>query len=140
MNNGVDKEDHYVPLVWDENTWFSRMGSQEAWPDLQMCVEIYFRSNFGMQSHPQARQNPIPFEWTDSFWKSVDDLCQPPMRQLLVKAIVKKVYGILDSKLHDERIRNFRRFRVTDFWRVNYVERGGRIVLEEFGAHDIGGV
>ena len=138
VNEGTGNEDHYLPLVWDENSWANRMNSEDSWPDLRKCVALYFQANFGMRSYPYVRPHPIEFEWTDTFWKSVEDFCQPRMRQLLVKAIAKKVYGILDSTLGDESLGAFRRFRVTSFWRVHYREFGDRIVLEEFGEHDMG--
>lgn len=138
VDDGTGNEDHHLPLVWDEDSWANRMVSEESWPDLRMCVEHYFQANSGMRNYPHLRLQPIEFEWTDAFWKSVEDFCQPRMRQLLVKAIAKKVYGILDSKLHDEPLGVFRRFRVTSFWRVHYREFGSRIILEEFGEHDIG--
>ena len=131
-------EDHHLPLVWDQNSWAKRLYSQDYWPDLQRCVELYGEANPAMQSHPQLRDEPIPFECTDTFWKSVDALCQPRMRHLLVKAVAKRVYGLLDAKLRDESFEQVRRFRVTDFWRVHYREGDGRIVLEEFGEHDMG--
>ena len=138
VNDGTGNEDHHLPLVWDEDSWANRMVSEDSWPDLRICVERYFQANSGMKSYPDLRPNPIEFEWTDAFWKSVEDFCQPRMRQLLVKAIAKKIYGILDSKLHDESLGTFRRFRVTSFWRVHYREFGSRIILEEFGEHDMG--
>ena len=137
VNNGTSREDHYLPLVWDEYSWANRLNSQDSWPDLHRCVELYFQANSGMRSHPDVRLHPIEFEWTETFWKSVEDFCQPRMRPLLVKAIAKKVYGILDSKLGDEPLRHFRRFRVTDFWRVHYSQSGNRVVLEEFGEHNM---
>ena len=138
VSDNTRSEDHYLPLVWDENSWANQLNSQDTWPDLQRCVEFYFNANVGMQRYPQVRLNPIPFEWTDSFWKSVDDLCQPRMRRLLVKAIAKKVHGILDSNLGDESLGSIRRFRVTGFWRVHYRQLSNKIVLEEFGEHDMG--
>ena len=138
INKGEASELFFLPLVWDETSWVNRMDSQDSWPDLHRCVEIYFQANFGMRSYPQCREHPIPFEWTNGFWKSVDDYCNPRMRQLLVKAIAKRVYGILDAKLHDEPLGQLRRFRVTDFWRVHYRQLEDRIVLEEFGEHNIG--
>ena len=138
VNDNTGSEDHYLPLVWDQTSWANRLYSQDSWPDLQRCVMLYFNANSGMQKHPQVREHPIPFECTDSFWNSVDNLCQPRMRHLLVKAIAKKVYGILDSKLRDEPLGQVRRFRVTDFWRVHYRQVGDGIVFEEFGQHDMG--
>ena len=138
VNKGGVSEALYLPLVWDETSWANRMDSQESWPDLQRCVEVYFQANSGMKSYPQCREHPIPFEWTNEFRKSVDDFCQPRMRQLLVKAIAKRVYGILDAKLHDEPLGQIRRFRVTDFWRIHYRQFEDRIVLDEFGEHNMG--
>ena len=135
---GSDSASHEIPLVWSKDSWALRINSQDSWPDLQRCVEFYFQANPGMQKYPQLREHPLPFDCTDNFWKSVNDLCQPRMRQLLVKAIAKKVYGILDVKLHDEPLGRIRRFRVTDFWRVHYRQFDDRIVLEEFGEHDMG--
>ena len=132
------RENYHIPLVWDEDSWANGLAAQDSWPDLQRCVEFYFMANPGLRSYTSVRDEPIPFEWTDGFWKSVDDLCGPKMRDLLVKAIAKRVYGILDASLHDEPLGQMRRFRVTDFWRVHYRDIGDRIVLEEFGEHDIG--
>ena len=138
VHSVAGNEVHRIPLVWDEVSWDASLESQNFWPDLEKCVEIYFRSNPGMQSYRQAREHPVPFTCTDAFWKSVQDYCDPTMRRLLIKAIAKKVYGILDSKLNDEPIGDLRRFRVTLFWRVHYRQCGDNIVLEEFGPHDIG--
>ena len=135
-NNVV--EDHCLPLVWDEYSWANQLHYEDSWPDLQRCVEYYFKVNVGLQRYPRVRVNPIPFEWTDSFWNSVENLCQPQMRHLLVKAIAKRVYGMLDSSLRDEPLGPIRRFRVTSFWRVHYRQLSNRILLEEFGEHDMG--
>ena len=134
----VDPELHTIPLVWDEPSWTARLGVRDFWPDLHECVVSYFASDIGMQQYPSKRASPIQFGWSESFWKSVDDYCAPPMRQLLVKALTKKVYGILDAKLGDEPLGQLRRFRVNYFWRVHYRETEGSMVLESFGPHDMG--
>ena len=138
VSSTTGNEDYHLPLVWDENSWNNRLFSQDAWPDLQRCVQLYFNANSAMQTYPHVREQPIPFEWTERFWKSVADSCQPNMRHLLIRAIAKKVYGILDKGLSDESLGEVRRFRVTDFWRVHYHHVGGIIMLEEFGEHDMG--
>lgn len=138
VKEGDGSADHYLPLVWDESTWASRLSSQDPWPDLEKCVELYFKSNPAMQCHPMARNHPIPFECTSHFWRSVEHFCAPQLRVLLVKAITKKVYGILDPKLHDEPLGGIRRFRVTTFWRVHYRQFSDRLVLDEFGEHNMG--
>ena len=138
ITRGTAGEDHYLPLVWNEDSWARQLNAQDSWPDLQRCVEFYFKANVGMQRYSQVRSTPIPFDCTASFWKSVDQLCHPRMRRLLVKAIAKKVYGILDSKLGDEPFGQVRRFRVTNFWRVHYRQCRSGILLEQFGEHDMG--
>ena len=138
ITRGAAAEDHHLPLVWNEDSWARQLYAQDSWPDLKRCVEFYFRANVGMQRYSQVRSVPIPFDCTASFWKSVDQLCHPRMRRLLVKAIAKKVYGVLDSKLGDEPFGQVRRFRVTGFWRVHYRQCKSGIVLERFGEHDMG--
>lgn len=133
----ADNEAHHLPLVWNEGTWAKQLASQNAWPDLQMCVELYFMSNPGMSNHPMARQHPTPFGYTEAFLKNVADTGQAHLQQAVVKAITKLVYGILDSGLHDEPYDDMRRIRVTDFWRVHYIEQGGSLRLEKFGRHDM---
>ena len=48
-----------------------------------------------------------------------------------------------DGAMKDEDIARvlqgqIRRFRVTTFWRVHYYELDDRLVLEEFGEHNMG--
>ena len=133
-----DAVEYKIPLVWDDGSWIDQLTSLSAWPDLIKCVELYFNTNVGMQAYTGLRQQPLPFECTDQFWKSVNDLCVPRMRLGLVKAIAKKVYGILDPSLGDESIGETRRFRVTDFWRVHYRYSGDKIILDQFGEHNMG--
>ena len=138
VSKTTGKQEYRLALVWDEASWNRRLYSQDAWPDLQRCVQLYFKTNPAMQSYPGIREQPVPFEWTAKFWKSVDDFCQPNMRHQLIRAIAKKVYGMLDKGLNDEALGTIRRFRVTSFWRVHYRDVDGTILLEEFGEHDMG--
>lgn len=130
----------HIPLVWDDDSWATQLTTQQWWPNLQQCVELCFRTNPSMGLYPEARQQPIPFECTDSFRKSLDRLCRGPLRRSLVEALTKRVHGILDASLGDEAFGEGRRFRVTAFWRVHYREEAGRVILEEFGQHSMGGV
>ena len=134
----AEQEIYHVPLVWDEASWARCLESQDFWPDLEKCVEIYFETNPGMRNYAQAREQPIPFAFTENFWRSVERYCDPSMRRVLIKAMTKKVYGILDAHLHDEPLGDLRRFRVTLYWRVHYRQSSDSIVFEEFGPHDIG--
>lgn len=132
---------YQLPLVWDVDSWASQLVTQEWWPDLQRCVELHFIANPGMRQNPQAREQPIPFEATNAFWRSVNHYCQSAqLHRSLIHALTKRVYGMLDASLGDEPFRNMHRFRVTDFWRVHYRKGKNLIVLEEFGPHSMGGV
>lgn len=132
---------HHLPLVWDDDSWATQLVAQEWWPDLQRCVELHFRTNPGMRDYPGVREQPIPFECTDAFWKSANRFCRDKQqRRSLIEALTKRMYGILDASLGDEPFGEVRRLRVTDFWRVHYREEDDRLVLEEFGSHSMGGV
>lgn len=132
-------EIHHLPLVWDRDSWVLRLSTQEWWPDLHRCVELHYCTNRGIQDHPDARDNPLPFDWTRDFSKCLARFCnERRLRQRLVEALTKRVYGVLDGSLGDEPFGDMRRFRVTDFWRVHYQEEEGRLILREFGPHDIG--
>ena len=131
----------HLPLVWDDDSWATQLVAQEWWPDLQRCVELHFRTNLAIRVYPGVREQPVPFECTDAFRRSLDRYCQDEhLQRCLVKALAKRVYGILDASLGDEPFGEARRFRVTDFWRVHYREEHDRLVLEEFGPHSMGGV
>ena len=133
---------HQFPLISNENHWTDILASVDAWPDLAKCVEQYFLANPGMQRLQGIRNPPDHFACTDSFLRSVNRLCTSTnTRQALIKAIAKRVYGVLDPGLHDEFLTGgggTRRFRVTEFLRIHYRNVDGIIVLEQFGEHDIG--
>ncbi len=130
-------ESHRIPLVWSGASWKRRLRFRDFWPDLHRCVELYSQASIaGLGT--RGSKTPVAFDCTDDFWKSVSKFCQPTMRHRLIKAVSKKVHGIHDATLGDERIGSLRRFRVTKFWRVHYRDLGDRIVLDEFGPHDMG--
>jgi hypothetical protein len=141
MIHDIDTQIHELPIVWDEDSWIKQLATQDWWPDLRRCVELYFKSNSAMKDHPKVREQPLPFESTEAFGKSIDRYCTDVhLRRSFIEALTKRVYGVLDASLGDEALGKIRRFRVTDFWRVHYRVKAGRIVLEEFGPHSIGGV
>jgi hypothetical protein len=137
---GADTQEYNLPLVWDEDSWATQLVTQQWWPDLQRCVESYFRANPALRNYDGVRDQPIPLRCTREFLKSIEQFCgQEHLRRALVEALTKRVYGILDSGLGDEQFQDKRRFRVTRFWRVHYHWGDNEIVLEEFGPHSIGG-
>ncbi len=134
---------HRIPLVWDEDTWYSQLATQDWWPDLERCTRICFLTTPSMQRHPSAASPPMPLQCTERFWQSLQRPCRDrTLRRALVKALTKRRYGILDASLGDEAIGSLRRFRVTKYWRVHYeidIDHE-RLVLQQFGGHDMRGV
>ena len=132
---------HDLPIVWNEDSWATQLSTQDWWPDLQRCVELLFRTNPGLKGYPGVRAQPIPFECSSAFSGSLNHYCTTQyLRISFIEALTKKVYGVTDASLGDERIGTLSRFRVTRFWRVHYREESNRILLQEFGPHDIGKV
>lgn len=134
-------EQHRLPLVWDEDSWAEQLATLDWWPDLHRCVEFCFAANPDMRHHEAARARPLEFECTAAFSRSVDRFCQEEefIRRSLIKALTKKVYGIQDTGLRDERFRSVRRFRVTRDFRVHYALENDVLVLLDFGHHATGG-
>ena len=138
---GAGTQFHHLPLVWDDDSWAMQLATQEWWPDLQICVEFHFRTHPAMRAYPGVREQPIPFECTYAFWKSVDRFCKDKhLRRRLIEALTKMVYGIYDAGLGVEWLGEICRFRVTDYWRVHCREEDDWLVLEEFGPHSMGKV
>lgn len=127
-------------LVWSESRWAAQLNRIDWWwPDLQKLVDLHYRTDPGLQAVEGQYEEPLSFSWTDGFRASLEEFCRDPaLRRSLVEATTKLVHGILDAALGDEQIRDFRRFRVTRFWRVHYRRLGDEIVLDQFGPHDRG--
>ena len=137
-NTGELIQEYDLPVVWDDESWARQLVIQEWWPNLGRCVELHFKTNPSMKNYPGVRERPVPFECTPTFLRTADRFCQTQqLRRSLIEALTKRVYGILDASLGDEPLRGKRRFRVTDFWRVHYRLKDGRLVLEKFGPHDM---
>ena len=127
FNNAGGSETHHLPLVWDENSWNGQLAVRDSWPDLQRCVELYFLANPGLRDYPVS-------EWTDGFWKSVGDFCEPKMRGLLVKAIAKRVY----SGRTPRRTLGGNSTVQSHPFLAGPLSSLTQHCLEEFGEHDIG--
>ena len=141
-SSGKETDVQYdLPLVWNDDSWAAQLVKQDWWPDLQRCVELEFRTNPGIGSHPGARKQPIPFECSERFHRSLQRFCQDDgLRRSLIESLTKRVYGVFEG-LGDEQIeRNKRRFRVTYFWRIHYRIEDDHIVLLAFGPHDMDGI
>ena len=127
-----------IPLVWNEESWFRQVSSLDHWPDLGNCVAVCFRRHTSLHEYAGYRKDPMPFKCTAKFDKSIERITDPKLRLAVVEAVMKKVHGVLDSGLSDEKFGNARRLRVSLFWRINYDVADGTLVFDEFGEHDIG--
>jgi len=142
IRDSEEKDVQYdLPLVWDGDSWAIQLAKQDWWPDLQRCVELEFKTNFGIRNHPDARKQPIPFKCSERFQGSLQRFCQDDgLRRSLIESLTKRVYGVSEG-LGDEQIEHSkRRFRVTYFWRIHYRIEDDHIVLLEFGPHDMDGI
>ena len=138
LSDGEATNEIFFSLVWDEASWSEQIVTLDHWPDISMCVEQYFEEHMNNAGVWNAAQTRLSVECTEGFWNSVQRRCSPEMRDRLIKAVAKKVYGVYGESLGDEKLPNFRRFRVDRFWRVHYQQFDNQIVLEEFGQHDMG--
>ena len=139
LSGDIESETHSFLVAWDEGSWANCLASQSPWPDLKECVDLYYLTQPAIRNLPGVKDTPTDFICTDDFWKSVERFCKPNMRQALIKAIAKKVYGVLDAGLHDEPLSGgIRRLRVTEFWRIHYTYNQSVIVFQEFGEHNMG--
>ena len=130
---------YILPLVWDEDGWINQLNTLEWWPNLHRCVELCFRSHRSLRENVRARETPLHFELTSKFRNSIESYCtNRRLRRSLIKAITKRVYGIIDVGLGDKPFGNMRRLRVTRYWRLLYQDIGDCLILEEFGPHNIG--
>ena len=128
--------EHLIPLAKSEENWVSRVDCLEYWPDIERCVQHYFAVNY--ENLNRYRGDFSGLGWTDKFMESVMRHCENYLRIKLIRAITKKFYGITDGSLRDEVFKSHRRFRVDYSWRVHYRQIGDRIILDEFGSHDMG--
>lgn len=128
-----------IPLVWDDDSWAVQLAKQDWWPDLQRCVELKFKTRY--ITHSMARKQPVPFECSSRFLRSLDQIRDDKQLQDdIVEALTKTVYGIHDTGLGYEIIRGTVRFRVTESRRVHGRMANGKLILEEFGGHRIDGI
>lgn len=136
-------DDQYdIPLVWDDDSWATQLVEQDWWPDLQKCVELEFKTNHGIRNHQEVREQPIPFEFGEEFYPSLDRFCtDDSLRRSLVEALTRKVYGIPVGRQRDKPIEgNKWRLWVTYSWRIHYRPEDDRIVFLKFGPHRIDGI
>jgi hypothetical protein len=120
--------------------WYPWLSDIDWWPDVQRWVRIVFGADDSLRHHEMARDEPMAFVLEDGFIEAVEThQAHVQHRDALIRALTKRVYGILDHGLGDEQFQHHRRMRVTAYWRIHYRVDSGTIVFEEYGPHSMGG-
>jgi hypothetical protein len=129
------------PVVLTRIGWAGVCAPEATWPDLELAVEDYYLRHDGLASRSCPSGYPLPFRATTGFQESVDAVaCPTGLLAEMVKAVSKRVYGVLDRALGDEMIEGTSRFRVTRFYRIHYHFDGRLLVLDRFGPHRMDGI
>ncbi len=137
-DSGPDNQ-YDIPLVWDDDSWATQLVEQDWWPDLQKCVELKFKTRY--ITHPMAKGRPVPFECSNKFLRSLNQIHDDKQLQSsLIEAITKAVYGIHDKGLGYKEIGEIIRFRRTKSQRVHGRMENGKLILEKFEGHRIDGI
>lgn len=110
----------------------------ESESELNELVKAHFAVNPALNTCCDALVQPLEISYTSRFKKDLERYSDLHIKKALLESLTKKVYDIKDKGLGDEEFKGHRRFRVTDYWRVNYKVGRDRIQLFEFGPHDIG--
>jgi hypothetical protein len=140
VENGAS-EARVLPVVADRKDWANACDPCGAWPNISAAVESYHLRSDGLAGHSSGRgRGPVEFTWTSEFIDTVEELAVPAgLLKEVVKAIAKRVYGIVDEGLGDEIVGGIGRFRVTRYWRIHY-RPGVPLTLLRFGPHDMDGI
>jgi hypothetical protein len=140
---GSERVEGVLPLVFDEHGWNSQYHFMEWWPDLHKCVRCCFETDNAMRKYRARLRNPLSFDTVPSFERDIKHYCTQEARQrALVVSLTKKVHGIKDRGLKDERVKgskNLRRLTVIKEeggYRLHYMPSDGKITLVNFSDHD----
>lgn len=111
----------------------------DPWPDVRLCVELYYNNHSEMKQYRKTIKEPIELECTELFYRSLNKNCKTKNLKIkLIDALTKMVYRIPCGGLHDTPIKeraDLWHFYVSDTWRVFYRKKNNQIVLEEFCSH-----
>lgn len=129
----------YRKISWDETPPEEPIDALHCWPDLRTCVGQHYKTLPGTGKKYAGTAQPLTFECTDRFMKSLNKYCTSRKRKLqFIDALTKVVYRIPTTGLYDRAIKeraDLRHFYVSRSWRVFYQKKENRIILENFGPH-----
>jgi len=142
-----DQKAHIVyifPTVNNENNWYRYLAGLDWWPDLRICVRLFWKTELYYNVHQNVYDKPISFECSTRFLSRLEQLCTDnAIRERLIHQLTKLLYGIRDEGLGHEPIKGrtgHYRFRISGSMRVHYFKSRGCIILDNIGPHDLDGV
>jgi len=122
-----------------DETPYEQINVLDQWPNLKLCVEIYYKSHPEMKQYHQTTRQPIEYEYTEKFMKLLNKYCTTKTLKLkLIDTLTKIVYKIPCSGLCDTPIKervDLWHFYVSSSWRVFYRKKNSYILLEKFCPH-----
>lgn len=139
IGNTPEKYIYKIPVVWNEDTWFKRLATQDWWPDIHKCIKLYYETNDAIKALPDIRNEPFGIEY-EEIYGDIVGLCNTESMKLdTIKALTKLVYGIRDKALCYKKIGEDRyRFRVTIHYRMHcrFDKQRQYYILEEFAQRE----
>ena len=126
-------------IKWNEDNLEEQIDPLAHWPDIKQCVESYYNSHPEMKQYHTASIQPLNFEYTDGFMKSLNKYCTTSSLKLkLIDALTKMIYHIPCSGLRNAPIKernDLWHYYVSDSWRVFYHKKDGYMSFEEICPH-----
>lgn len=129
----------FKKIKWDEDNSDEPVEPLVYCPDLKLCVESYYNSHPGMKQHHRVAEQPVKFEYTEGFMKSLNKYCTISSLKLkVIDALTKMIYRIPISGLRDAPIKerdDLWHYYVSDSLRMFYRKGDNYMLLEELCSH-----
>jgi len=129
-------------IRWNDETDDEELNQRmvlAAWPDLDTCIELYYRLTPTMVQYRKKNEPPMNMDCTARFTRSTNKYCiTDELKIQVIDALTKLVFRIPSSGLGDVQIKekaDLRHLRISYFWRVFYRKNENTIQLLELCPH-----
>ncbi len=129
-------------IRWNDKTDDEELNQRmvlAAWPDLDTCVELYYRLNPMMAQHRKKNGPPMSMDRTARFARSINKHCTTDNLKLqVIDALTKLLFMVPSSGLGDVQIKektDLWHLRISYSWRVFYRKKDKAIQLLELCPH-----
>jgi len=129
-----------VPGVSDEESWAATIPSfVDYWPDLERLVDLECMATPALRTARMV--STMRLRLLDGFLDSVIGAgVDAATRGALVRVVAKRLCGVVDAGMGNEKVGAFWRMRASDYWRIHYELDGDELVLRRFGPHRLEGI